>query len=350
MDDAFLAPDYAPEGAPADLPAPAQPFPADGCGVVIVDKPLGLTSQQVVSRLRRLFGIRKIGHIGTLDPAASGMLICALGRATRLIRYVQAADKTYRARVRFGIETSTEDAEGEVTATHGAQLADIHAGLEDAFERWRGPIWQRPSSVSAIKVDGQRAYARVRAGEDVVLQHRQVIIYDLHAVGEPVANQAAGVDVVDVDIEVTCSSGTYIRALARDLGETLGCGAHLTALRRVAVAEVTLDQASTLGDIARDVAAHGAADAHSIINPAPLVGLSQRTLVIPDSAIGPLLLGQSVEVDPQAIVAATRPGSGDGLVQLLDEDSHIVALAALDSAGGHTLARPRVVIGSRERK
>jgi len=212
-------------------------------GLIVVDKPAGMTSHDVVARVRRLAKTRRVGHGGTLDPMATGVLIVGVNRATRLLTYVIGAEKSYTATIRLGESTVTDDAEGEVTARTpaGAVTADaIRAGLAVQV----GEIDQVPSAVSAIKINGQRAYRRVRDGEDVVLPARRVTVHRLE-----VRDIRSAGDVVDVDIDVTCSSGTYIRAIARDLGAGLGVGGHLTALRRTAVGGLTLAEASTLDQL-----------------------------------------------------------------------------------------------------
>jgi len=212
-------------------------------GLVVVDKAGGMTSHDVVARVRRLAGTRRVGHGGTLDPMATGVLVLGVGRATRLLTYVIGSDKSYDATIRLGQTTVTDDAEGEVvssTSAVGVTDEAIHGGLA-AFT---GEIEQVPSAVSAIKVDGRRAYARVRAGEAVELAARRVAVHrlDLIAIRRDQST-------VDVDISVTCSSGTYIRAIARDLGTALGVGGHLTALRRTAVGGFTLAEAATLPEL-----------------------------------------------------------------------------------------------------
>ncbi len=218
-------------------------------GLLLVDKPAGPTSHRVVAQVRRLAGTRKVGHAGTLDPMATGLLVLGVGAGTRLLHYLVGADKTYRATVRFGITTDTEDAEGEPTSQPGCSQFSTEI-LEQAADQFRGPILQVPSSVSAIKVDGKRAYARVRAGETVELKERPVTIHSLEILPSPEPTTALvqgwEVPVVDVSIQVSCSSGTYIRALARDLGNALGCGAHLTALRRTGVGQWDVRQAARL--------------------------------------------------------------------------------------------------------
>lgn len=210
----------------------------------MVDKPGGMTSHDVVARIRRLARTRRVGHGGTLDPMATGVLIIGVGRATRLLTYVIGAGKSYTATIRLGQATITDDVEGEVTATTpagGVTDEAIRAGLAAQT----GEIDQVPSAVSAIKIDGQRAYKRVRDGETVTLAARRVTISRLDVLDI----RRDTPDVVDVDVDVTCSSGTYIRAIARDLGATLGVGGHLTALRRTAVGGFTLAEAATLPEL-----------------------------------------------------------------------------------------------------
>lgn len=207
-------------------------------GLVVVDKPTGWTSHQVVARCRRLLGTRKVGHAGTLDPMATGVLLVGANRATRLLGHLAGHDKSYRATIRLGIDTITDDAEGDVVGAPGAAgvtAEAVHVGVQPFV----GVISQVPSAVSAIKVDGKRSYARVRAGEHVELSARQVTVSRFDVLGiRPTAapvDHVGDVPVLDVDVVVDCSSGTYIRALARDLGRALGTGGHLTALRRTRV-------------------------------------------------------------------------------------------------------------------
>lgn len=197
-------------------------------GLVLIDKPSGPTSHGVVGKTRKILNTRKIGHAGTLDPMATGMLVLGVGRATRLLGYLTASEKEYVATIRFGIATNTDDAQGEEISRASAGTLTEAAVLE-ALRDFRGHIQQRPSSVSAIKVDGKRAYTRVREGEDVELPAREVTIHDLEVIS---FTQIPESDVTDVVVRVVCSAGTYIRALARDLGTQLHVGAHLTSLRR----------------------------------------------------------------------------------------------------------------------
>jgi tRNA pseudouridine55 synthase len=214
-------------------------------GLVVVDKSGGMTSHDVVARVRRLAGTRRVGHGGTLDPMATGVLVIGVERATRLLTYVIGATKRYQATIRLGQATVTDDAEGEVTASASA-AGVTEDRIRAELARLTGTIEQVPSAVSAIKVNGRRAYARVRAGEEVSLAARRVtvsrlVLGDLRRVAD---------DRLDLDVDVECSSGTYVRAIARDLGAALAVGGHLTALRRTAVGAFTLTEARTLDRLA----------------------------------------------------------------------------------------------------
>ncbi len=288
----------------------------DPSGLVVVDKPAGLTSHDVVARLRRILRTRKVGHAGTLDPMATGVLVCGVGRGTKLLGHLALDTKAYTATIRLGATTTTDDAEGEVVAT-----ADPSAVGDDAVAHGiaalTGPILQVPSSVSAIKVDGRRAYARVRAGEQVVLPPRPVTVEAFTLL----ARRGA-----DLDVAVECSSGTYVRALARDLGAALGVGGHLTALRRTRVGPFHLVHARTLPELEdapglslpladavavafarRDVDAAAAADlAHG--RPLPAAGLAGTYGVFaPDGRVLALVAERDGAARPLVVLA---PASG----------------------------------------
>jgi tRNA pseudouridine55 synthase len=222
--------------------------------LVIVDKPAGITSHGVVSRLRRLAGTRRVGHAGTLDPMATGVLVIGVEKATRLLGHLALTEKAYDATIRLGRSTITDDAEGEVTATVPTASVTPEAVAEEVG-RLTGDILQVPSKVSAIKVDGRRSYNRVRSGEDVDLPARPVTVrtFTVHAL-RPVT-LPDGTELLDLDVSVECSSGTYIRALARDLGAALGVGGHLTALRRTRVGPYTLKEARTLVELEESLTA-----------------------------------------------------------------------------------------------
>jgi tRNA pseudouridine55 synthase len=215
-------------------------------GLAIVDKPAGMTSHDVVGRMRRITRTRKVGHAGTLDPMATGVLVLGVEKATRLLGHLVLADKAYAATIRLGQETSTDDADGAITG--GASAGSVGEDTVRAvIVPLTGDISQVPSAVSAIKVDGRRAYERARGGEVVELAARSVTVRRF----ETTAFRRPDPDLLDVDVEVECSSGTYVRALARDLGRALGVGAHLTALRRTRVGPFTIAQAHTLDELGR---------------------------------------------------------------------------------------------------
>lgn len=308
-------------------PTPVRrPTAADG--FVVVDKPAGWTSHDVVGRMRRLAGTRKVGHAGTLDPMATGVLVVGIGRATRLLTYVVGADKDYEATVRLGMVTATDDAEGQATAAPGA--ADVpRDALDAAVAALTGDILQVPTAVSAIKVDGKRAYARVRAGEEVELAARPVTVsrFEVLAVRAatatlpddvpPAASEGTGqreVPVVDVDVRVTVSSGTYVRALARDLGVALGTGGHLTMLRRTRVGGYGLDGARTLQEL------EAQADADGVLATLPLADAARATFPVrelDDVEVRALGYGQSVTPTgrPEVVAALARSGELVALLQ-----------------------------------
>lgn len=214
-------------------------------GILLVDKPGGMTSHDVVARVRRLAGLRRVGHAGTLDPMATGLLVLGLGSATRLLTYLVGLDKEYLATIRLGAATPSDDADTPVhrLADPDRLAALTEEGILAAIAQLTGEIRQVPSTVSAIKVDGKRAYARARAGEPVELGSRAVTVtaFDLLALRPG--------EFVDLDVRVECSTGTYVRALARDLGAALRVGGHLTALRRTRVGPFRIEQATRLEDL-----------------------------------------------------------------------------------------------------
>lgn len=288
---------------------PRRPTAADG--LVVVDKPQGWTSHDVVARTRRLAATRKVGHAGTLDPMATGVLVLGIGRATRLLTYVVGADKQYTATIRLGVATTTDDAEGEVVTALDASGVTV-AALDDAVAALTGPIQQVPSSVSAIKIAGERAYARVRAGEQVELAARPVTVsrFDVHDRRAVVVD---GVPALDVDVTVVCSSGTYVRALARDVGQALGVGGHLTALRRTRVGGFGLDVARTLEDLAAEP------------EDAPLT-----VLPLADAARATFPARELTEAEGRALSygqsLAPVPGGPEGTVAAFGPDGTLVAL------------------------
>ncbi|WP_324653255.1 tRNA pseudouridine(55) synthase TruB [Georgenia sp. H159] len=294
-------------------------------GLLVVDKPAGWTSHDVVGRVRRLAGTRKVGHAGTLDPMATGVLVLGLNRATRLLTYLVGADKEYTATVRLGQGTVTDDAEGDVTDAPGAASIDA-AALETALERLRGPIDQVPCSVSAIKVDGRRSYARVRGGEQVELAARPVTIHRFDVLARRTTTADDGTAVTDLDVVVGCSSGTYVRALARDLGGALGTAGHLTALRRTRVGPFDLTGAA-------DLTVLGAA--HEAGRPVPLLSLT-------DASRAAFPVRELTEHETTAVRFGRRlpAGGREGPVAVTAPDGHVVAL--VEDRGDH--ARPVLVL------
>jgi tRNA pseudouridine55 synthase len=279
--------------------------PVTTSGLVVVDKPPRLTSHDVVARMRRIAHTRRVGHAGTLDPMATGVLVLGVEKATRLLHHLVLADKAYTATIRLGQATTTDDAEGEVVGNAPAADLDEQA-VRAAMVPLTGDITQVPSAVSAIKVEGRRAYDRVRAGERVELGARAVSVQRFAAVAF-----RPHLRLLDVDVEVECSSGTYVRALARDLGAALGVGGHLTALRRTRVGPFTLEQARTLDELA-------ALDDPVTLPLAAAVRTALPAREIDDAQARSLSFGRSVEA--VGITGTYGAFAPDGtVVALLDE-------------------------------
>ncbi len=276
-------------------------------GLVIVDKPAGFTSHDVVAKLRRFAGTRRVGHAGTLDPMATGVLVIGVEKATRLLGHLALTEKEYAATIRLGQSTVTDDAEGEITASAGVEGLD-RAAVDAGVAKLTGDIQQVPSKVSAIKIDGKRSYSRVREGEEFEIPARPVTVstFDVHEVREAGADD--GARVVDLDVTVVCSSGTYIRALARDLGTDLGTGGHLTALRRTRVGPYGLSGAHSLEELEASLMVLPIADAAAAAFPRWDVSAEQA-----------LLLGNGVRLN--------GPGLGvEGPVAVFDPDGRFLAL------------------------
>ncbi|KJQ53123.1 tRNA pseudouridine(55) synthase TruB [Microbacterium sp. SA39] len=276
-------------------------------GILLVDKPAGLTSHDVVARARRAFGTRKVGHAGTLDPMATGLLVIGMEGATRLLTYVVGADKTYEATIRLGQTTGTDDADGEilVQAPTDAWATVTGEAVSSGVAALTGEISQVPSAVSAIKVDGRRAYDRVRAGEDVVLAARNVTVSRFEVIA-----RRPGEGVLDLDVIVDCSSGTYIRALARDLGAALGVGGHLTGLRRTRVGPFEVADAVALDALA-DARTLTPADAASRILPALTVSAEEAR----DLRHGKRLSDQAARLEGALAAAIDEEGVLVGIVE-----------------------------------
>ncbi|WP_066942765.1 tRNA pseudouridine(55) synthase TruB [Streptomyces lushanensis] len=229
-------------------------------GLVIVDKPSGFTSHDVVAKMRGIAGTRRVGHAGTLDPMATGVLVLGVERATKLLGHLALTEKEYLGTIRLGQSTVTDDAEGGIISSADASLL-ARAAIDSGIAALTGAIMQVPSKVSAIKIDGKRSYARVRGGEEFEIPARPVTVssFRLYDVREAVAED--GTPVLDLIVSVVCSSGTYIRALARDLGAGLGVGGHLTALRRTRVGPYALDSARTLEQLQQELTVMPVAEA-----------------------------------------------------------------------------------------
>lgn len=286
-------------------------------GILLVDKPLGVSSHGVVSMARKALGTKKVGHAGTLDPEASGLLVLGVGAGTRLLTYMVGLDKTYVATLRLGYGTTTDDAEGERIDFPGGNLESVSIeALDHVLARFRGQISQVPSTFSAIKVEGKRAYDLARSGAEVALKARPVSVYRLER-GEPERHKGH----IDIELTIDCSSGTYIRALARDIGGALGVGGHLVALRRSAVGP--FDVADALS--------------HERIESSGLRGLAESAALV----MTPVRLGQR-EVDDVR----------HGRAVAMHDWPEGVPLAAIDDASGQLVAiiecsagRSRILMG-----
>jgi tRNA pseudouridine55 synthase len=280
-------------------------------GWVILDKPVGLGSTPAVSRVRRLFGAQKAGHGGTLDPLASGVLPIALGEATKTVPFVMDGRKEYRFTLRFGEARSTEDAEGEVTATSDLRPAD--EGIRSALAAFVGDIEQVPPAFSALKIEGKRAYDLARAGQPVALKPRRVLIERLELLGRPDADHA--------DFVVSCGKGTYIRSLGRDLALSLGTVGYLSALRRTAVgpfreeAAISLPKLEALGHI-----------------PALLGALAPVATALDDIPALALTEAQADQLRQGQPVLLTRDAPPSGALLRAEAGSRLVALVRSDGA------------------
>ncbi|WIA98760.1 tRNA pseudouridine(55) synthase TruB [Curtobacterium sp. MCBA15_012] len=287
-------------------------------GILLVDKPQGISSHRVVSIARRRLGLKKIGHAGTLDPMATGLLILGAGPSTRLLTHLVGLGKTYTATIRLGVSTDSDDADGTPTAAVGVRDADVSAdAVERAVAAQRGTIDQVPSTVSAIKVDGRRAYDLARKGEEVVLRARTVTVSRFEVTGREehtVTVDGTDVTVVDLDVVVDCSSGTYVRALARDVGAALGTGAHLTALRRTAVGPFAVTDAVDIEDDSVDVTAALARPADVARRLFPVVTL--------DAA-------EAKDLTDGKRVAAEHPDSEAPVAAVAREDDRLVGLVSV---------------------
>jgi tRNA pseudouridine55 synthase len=299
-------------------------------GLVLVDKPAGMTSHDVVARIRRLAGTRKVGHAGTLDPMATGVLVVGVEKATRLLGHLTLADKQYLATIRLGQSTSTDDAEGEITAAPGAArvtqdgIATAVAALTGPIEQvppgrlaaalgaLTGEIQQVPPGISAIKVGGQRAYKLTRDGQAPDLAARPVTVHEFEITALVRPSDADG-DILDLEAAVTCSSGTYVRALARDLGQALGTGGHLTKLRRTRSGSYRIEDARTLDELAGDFTVTPLAEAAAAAFPRLDLTADQSRLVAHGGRLPPATL-------PSAGSPAAVFGPDGSLIALMQEE------------------------------
>jgi tRNA pseudouridine55 synthase len=285
-------------------------------GFLVIDKPSGMTSHDVVTKVRKRLGTKRVGHAGTLDPMATGVLVIGVGNATKLMQYIVDGLKSYEATIALGVATHTDDAQGEITFTAPSQLlADIsELQIREELAKSVGTIMQRPSSVSAIKVDGKAAHQRVRDGEEVNLPAREVAIskIDIHSI--EFSEKA-----ILVGISVDCSAGTYIRAIARDLGETLKVGGHLIALRRTLVSPFALNEAAGI-------------EQAQLIETATGIARVLPTRILDFTELNEISFGRSVSANPDnRIYAALSPSST------------FAALLENKDSGGTLAAAPRLV-------
>ncbi len=271
-------------------------------GFLVVDKEPGMTSHDVVAIARRALGTRKVGHAGTLDPMATGVLVLGFNNGTRLLQYITDGDKSYQATVVLGTSTVTDDFEGEVISTADASSI-TYEQINAVLETMRGTFMQRPSSVSAVKVDGERAYDRVRAGETVVLASREVTISQLDVLEIRHLDQR-----IEIDIEVTCSAGTYIRSIARDCGDELKVGGHLSALRRTRVAGFTTSGAASIAGLKNgDFTTLDLADVARVTFPVREIALDEKL---------ELSFGRTLTPNPTEVIYAGISSSNE-LIALL---------------------------------
>ncbi|HYO35623.1 MAG TPA: tRNA pseudouridine(55) synthase TruB [Geodermatophilus sp.] len=287
-------------------------------GVLLVDKPGGMTSHDVVARARRVLSVRRVGHAGTLDPMATGLLVLGVGAATRLLGHLGGADKVYDGTIRLGQTTVTDDREGEVLATTSAAHLDDDA-VRAALAACTGPLQQVPSAVSAVKVGGRRSYDRVRAGEEVVLEPRSVTVHrlDVHRISRPEPG------LVDVEVTVACTAGTYVRAIARDAGAALGVGGHLTALRRTASGPFSTAHAAPVEEAAAALAAGGGPGVLALADAATAIYPERR---LTDDEARALGYGRRIPATGRpGLTAAVDPAGR--LVALVEDDGDTARVA-----------------------
>ena len=302
-------------------------------GGIIIDKPSGCTSHDVVAKVRRAISIRRVGHAGTLDPFATGVLIVCLGRATRLVQFLVGLNKEYEATIKLGFATDTQDLTGKQTTPLRSSNAVSLGDIELALSEFRGEQLQTPPMYSAKKVDGERLYRAARAGREVKREPVTVSVHAISLLSEPVRS---GDGTCDVTIAVRCSSGTYIRTLAHDIGERLEVGAHLTALRRMSVGTFGINRAITLGALAQ-LASDGEVG-RALVSGSDLVGHLPGLTVAPEEA-SLLANGRAIEFKDRAETL----GAVGSFVRLCRESGQLIAVGEVSSP--HSTVRPRVVMG-----
>ncbi len=284
-------------------------------GLLLVDKPAGMTSHDVVSRVRKLAGTKKVGHAGTLDPMATGLLVLGIESGTKLLTFVVGADKTYYATIRLGSSTITDDREGETLEQASQEKLDsITVGqIQSEMEKLRGVVQQVPSAVSAIKVNGEKAYDRVRAGEVFELKSREVTISKLEVLGE----LRSGEGFIDLDVVVDCSSGTYIRAIARDLGKALGVGGHLTELRRTRIGKYEVENAVSLEGFTGELPILKSVSAVRDVLPILEISSEDALALRQGKRLAKSIQGITALICEDALVAVAEPAGNQSLKSLV---------------------------------
>jgi tRNA pseudouridine55 synthase len=271
-------------------------------GLLHVDKPVNLTSHDVVNKVRRISGIRRVGHSGTLDPLATGLLTLCLGQATRLVEYLVGLDKVYLVTIRLGQETNTYDGEGQITAEKPVEVT--RQQLDNALEQFRGQIEQVPPMFSAVKVDGQPLYRRARQGVDIERPARQVTVYDINQLSWQRPMLA---------LRISCSSGTYIRSIAHDLGQVIGCGGHVASLRRTAIGEISIEEATPLDQLQPESWRQHLRPPDSAVYHLPL-------LELPDEDVQKISHGQRIPIEE-----VSHP-TGESPVRAYDQEGHFIGI------------------------